>query len=74
MKDKIKAHSTSGAERLSHGDHEFEMIDFSVSVSRLMLNALKVLYRHPNLKGTYDNYYWSLLTRCNTRYINSLAL
>ena len=74
MKDEIKVHFTSGPERLSLRDHEFEMIDFSVSVSRLMSNALKVLYRHPNLKGTNDNYYWSLLTRCNTRYINSLAL
>jgi hypothetical protein len=33
MKDEIKSHCTSGPERLSRRDCEFEMIDFSVSVS-----------------------------------------
>jgi hypothetical protein len=45
MKDGIKAHFTSGPERWSRRDHEFETLDFSVSVSRLMLNALKVLQK-----------------------------
>jgi hypothetical protein len=45
MKDEIKGHFISSPERLSRRGHEFETLDFSVSVSRLMLNALKVLQK-----------------------------
>jgi hypothetical protein len=45
MKDEIKGHFISSPERLFRRDHEFETLDFSVSVSRLMPNALKVLQK-----------------------------
>ena len=69
MKDEIKTHFASDPEGLSRRDHECEIIDFSVSVSRLMANALNVLQKcriaFQNLKGTHDYHDWSANTDCN---------
>jgi hypothetical protein len=58
MKDEIKAHFTSGPERLSRWDHEFEMIDFFHERETLDAKcaqvAAKVPYRVSNPKGTND--------------------
>jgi hypothetical protein len=45
MKDEYKGHFISSQERLSRRDYEFEIIDISVNVNRLMLNALKALQK-----------------------------